>query len=59
MWFLRGKLGDRFDKINKDDGLYSDVVGCNWALLSCTELYLAVLGCTGLYWAVLGCTGLY
>ena len=31
MQSLKGKIGNRFDNINKDDGLYSDVLGRNWA----------------------------
>ena len=31
MRFLKGKLGNIFDNINKDNGLYWDVVGCDWA----------------------------
>ena len=73
MRFLKGTFGTRFDNVNKDDGLYWDVLGCNWAAtglqLGCTRLYLAVvcfsvllwalLGCSGLFWTVLDCTGLY
>ena len=53
MRFLKGKLGNRFDNVNKDDGLYWDVLGCNWAA---TGLQL---GCTELQWGVVDCTGLY
>ena len=53
-----GINGKRFDNVNKDDRLYWDVVGCNWAITGCTRLYLAIVGCTGLYWAVLGCSAL-
>ena len=42
MRFLEGKLGNRFDNVNKDDGLYWDVLGCSWAVLSCNVL--GVLG---------------
>ena len=37
MRFLKGKIlkSNRFDNVNKDDGLYWDVLGCNWAVLSC------------------------
>ena len=73
MWFLKGNLCNRFDNVQRDDGLFLDVLGCNWAVLSCnklyravltglyltTGLYLALVGCSGLYLAVLGCTGLY
>ena len=31
MRFLKGKIGNRFVNINKDDGLYSDVLDRNWA----------------------------
>ena len=33
MRFLKGKLGNRFDMVNKDDWLYWDVLGCNWAVI--------------------------
>ena len=33
----------------KDNELYWDVLGCNWATLSSNRLYWAVLSCTGLY----------
>ena len=37
MRFLKGKIG--FDNFNKDDGLYLDILGCNWAVLSCNGVY--------------------
>ena len=30
---------NRFDKVNKDDGLYWDVLGCKWAVLSSNGVY--------------------
>ena len=42
MRFLKGRIGyycyllNRFDNVNKDDGLYWDALGCNWAV---TGLY--------------------
>ena len=50
MRFLKGKLGNRFDNVNKDDGLYWDVLGCKWAVLSSNGVYyalLAVMSCPG------------
>ena len=31
MWFLKGKLGNRFDNVNKDDGLYWDGYGYGYS----------------------------
>ena len=59
MRFLKREDGDKGVKnVNEDDGLYWDVLGCNWALLSSNRLYWALLGCTGLYLAIVGCSGL-
>ena len=30
---------NRFDNVNKDYGLYWDVLGCDWDLLSCNGVY--------------------
>ena len=44
----KGRSGYGCENVNEDDGLYCDVLGCNWD----------VLGFTGLYWTVVDYTGL-
>ena len=39
MRFLEGKLGNRFDNVNRDDGMYWDVMGYIWSVLSCNGVY--------------------
>ena len=51
---FKGPKSAGFYRVNEDDGLYWNVLGCNLAVLGCAELYWAVLACSGLYWATLG-----
>ena len=55
MRFLKGKqgIGIGFDNVNKDNGLYWDVLGCNWAALGSTGLAWTVVDCTGMNGAVI------
>ena len=52
------RWGYRCDDVNQDNGLYWDTLGCNWAVLDCTGLYLTVMDFTVLYWTLLGRNGL-
>ena len=59
---LQGGQAGQQDKVNyavseKENGVR--VLGCNLAVVGCTELYWTVLDCFGLYWAVLDCSQLY
>ena len=45
------------DKVNEDDGLYWNVLGCNLAVLGCNGLYWAELDFAVRNWAELGCPG--
>ena len=41
--YISNQHGNRFDNVNKDDGLYWDALGCNWPVLSCNGVFWAIL----------------